>query len=140
MNTRFHAFIIIITLLLACSHNIKTDDFLIKITIPIQTLQEISKEEIKNIFYKTFNKNPYSSNLIEIVIFSYSSGKEIFFFPSNKNSKIKSAIQKGSIEAILKIKHQGELKDIYFIKANGKSMVEMIENLTIEARKVVLSR
>ena len=120
----------------ACSHNINIKDYSIKISTPIHRDKGISREEVETLFFKIFKKNSYSPNLIEIVIYSYSSGKEIFFYSGNKNSNINSDVQTGSMEALVKIKQQGKLINIYFIKAKGKSKIEIIENLAKEVEKL----
>ena len=80
---------------------------------------------------------PSDGNDIEVLILSYSSGKEIFTLSNSAQERITVKQTSGSIEALIKIREDHILKDVFFIKASGKSKEEIIGNLITELKRTI---
>lgn len=121
----------------SCISNIHDDDSSNKVIIYLYNEEGIKKSEVEKIFSKLFRKDNGSTNIIEIVIYGYSSGKMIFQYSGNKSDEIKRDLYHGVIEALVKIKKRGELEKIYFLEASGKSKKDIIENLAIKTKMLL---
>lgn len=80
---------------------------------------------------------PSDGNEIEVLILSYSSGKEIFTLSNSSHETITVRRTSGSIEALIKIREDHVLKDVFFLKASGRSKGEIIGNLIQELRRTL---
>jgi len=78
---------------------------------------------------------PSDGNNIEVLILSYSSGKEIFTLSNSSRETITVRRTSGSIEALIKIREDYRLKDVFFLKASGRSKGEIIGNFITELRR-----
>ncbi|MDY6935163.1 MAG: hypothetical protein SVZ03_13195 [Spirochaetota bacterium] len=132
-----NALIFVIILLTSCKHNIRLDNYTLGVFVPLKTHKKIGKKEIEDIFHTQFKFNRDGSNLLELVIYGYCSGKETFVFSGDTDNNITRDIQKGSIEALLKIKREGKLEKIFFLKASGSDQEELIDNLVLETKKIL---
>jgi hypothetical protein len=80
---------------------------------------------------------PSNGNDIEVLILSYSSGKEIFTLSNSSQERITVRRTSGSIEALIKIREDHILKDVYFLKASGRSKGEIIGNFITELKRTL---
>ena len=74
---------------------------------------------------------------VELLIVSYTSGKEIFSLSDKSNDSIKVNRTSGSIEAMIKIRALNRIKKVYFIQATGRTKDEIIDNLVEKIKEVL---
>lgn len=120
---------IILILPLACKHNIRNYSVPSSFKISVPAEIPLNKINISKQLQKRFNLHRKQKKLFaEIVILSYSSGKEIFSYSEKKSKNVEVKTLNGSIEAMIKIRDNDLLKEILFIKAVGSSKEEIINN------------
>lgn len=125
-------------LFLACMHVQKPEGKAFRISLSIREGINISHEEALQIFNKYLKDTPGSQNSIEIKIFSYSSGKETFFYSKEtEKDTIQRNTYRGSISALLKIKIDERLVSAKFVNTRGGSKPELIEKIAIKIKKIV---
>jgi hypothetical protein len=108
----------------------------IKISVP--SGMPIKEKELVQILKSKLgpegNTKEYS---VELIIVSYTLGKEIFSLSDSSNDTIKVDRTRGSIEAMIKIRVLNRIKQVYFVQATGRTKDEIIDNL-VERLKEVL--
>jgi hypothetical protein len=127
----------LLLLMLSCMPNVKHTLFPpIKISVP--SGMPIKEKELVQILKSKLgpegNTKEYS---VELIIVSYTSGKEIFSLSDSSNDTIKVDRTRGSIEAMIKIRVLNRIKQVYFVQATGRTKDEIIDNL-VERLKEVL--
>ena len=127
----------LISFLISCGHNQKINPNQYHYQISIPNGIGIEEDETINIFSKFLKQSPRSRYAVEIVIYSYSSGKETFFYSKNTNGNIRKDTQEGSIGALMKIKEKNNLLHTHFLKAAGNSKDELIKKIAVEAREIL---
>ena len=127
----------LLILMLSCMPNVKNTLFPpIKILVPSD--MPIKEKELMQILKSKLgpeeNTNKYS---VELIIVSYTSGKEIFSLSDSSNDTIKVDRTSGSIEAMIKIRVLNRIKQVYFVQATGRTKDEIIDNLVGKLKEVL---
>ncbi len=127
----------LIILMLSCMPNVKTTPFPpIKISVPsdISIKEKQLVQLLKSKLVPEENTKKYS---VELIIVSYTSGKEIFSLSDRSNDTIKVDRTRGSIEAMIKIRVLNRIKQVYFVQATGRTKDEIIDNLVGKLKEVL---
>lgn len=125
--------------IISCSRNLRSDDANYCFLVSVEEELGIEKDKVEAAFSKFIEQNSEGKYLVEIVIYGYSSGKETFFYSENGGNVLMDT-KKGSIEALVKVKQDMKIKDIYFLKAIGNAKDEIIESLALEAKRILFER
>ena len=72
--------------------------------------------------------------MADIVIYNYSSGKEIFRFTDKSKDDVEILPGKGVMESVVKIKRGGKTELVMFFKSEGDSRGEIISGMAREIR------
>lgn len=112
-----------------CAKNYKSGNCVYNYTISIGNNISIDKVEADVAFLPVLRQDPDSRISVEIVIFSYSSGKELFSYSEDNPGDILSSTQTGKIEALVKIKQDNKLVKVLFINAAGNSKKDILHKL-----------
>ena len=129
----------------SCAVNYKYKDCTYNYSVRIGDHIAIGEAELLEAVSSALKYNKASEHKIEIIIFGYSSGKEVFSYsqgssvenPQDGIDDIEIGIHPGRLEALVKIKIKDELKDAVFIKTTGKTREELIQKLIIEIRNLL---
>jgi hypothetical protein len=129
--------IVLVFSLLSCGRNYKSDNCVSNYTISVAGNIVLNKEEVSAALSSVLKENIGNPFSIEIIIFGYSSGKEVFsFFDNNQeNNNIKTYA--GNISALVKIKHENTLQKVLFLNANGNGKEEILRELAREIGRAV---
>ncbi len=127
------ALIIISSLFLSpsCVHNRKAINNY-SLVLAVREGLGVSRAEADDIFRQYFKSGDGGDSAVEVIIFSYSSGKESFFYSGDSGEGIKSDTDDGSIEALVKIRERGKIVGAEFFKARGRSREELLKNIAAE--------
>lgn len=136
---KFKVFVLMILSLyfMSCAKNYKSGNCIYNYTISIGNNISIDKAEADSAFLPVLRQNPDSRLSVEIVIFSFSSGKELFSYSEDKPGDILSSTQIGKIEALVKIKQDNNLVKVLFINATGNSKKDVLHKLAIASREAL---
>jgi hypothetical protein len=122
---------------LTCVRNYRSDNCSYNFTINAGNNPAIDKAEIENAISSVFAINQSSTIAVEIIIYSQSSGKEIFSYSDDKQNEITTKSRPGEIEALIKIKNNSILKSVFFIKAEGNYKKEMFQKLAAKLHSTI---
>jgi ribosome biogenesis protein Nip4 len=92
----------------------------------------VTQAEVYDVFRQHFKSGTEGNDIIEVTIFSYSSGKESFFYSNDTGDNITRNTDDGSIEALIKVRENNRLVDAVFFKAEGRSKEELINKIAAE--------
>jgi len=129
--------IIIFLFLLSCGRNYRSDTCTCNYVVSVPANIVLKKEEVDAAISGVLKKNRTDILSIEIVIFGYTSGKEVFSFPGNTREDTSVRTYEGNIKALLKIKRQDALAEVLFLKAVGNGKEEILRGLAGEIRRVI---
>lgn len=138
--TKYPLYYIIHSLLIltvTCMPQVK-DMSLPTITISVPPGMPIKEKEMVQILERKLGPlNNTKKYRVELLIVSYTSGKEIFSLSDKSNDDIKVNRTRGSIEAMIKIRVLNKIKKVHFIRATGRTKDEIIENLLGKIKEVL---
>lgn len=127
--------LLIITL--ACSPRVKDMSFP-KITISIPPGMPIKEKEMVQILERKLGPpNNTKKYRVELLIVSYTSGKEIFSLSDKSNDDVTVNRTRGSIEAMIKIRALNKIQKVHFIRATGRTKDEITDNLIGKIKEVL---
>jgi hypothetical protein len=127
---------------ISCAMNYRTSDCSFNYSVHTADHIAIGEGELLESVSSVLKFNRASRYKIEIVLFGYSSGKEVFSYSGDSSSGDSSddmgtGIYPGRLEALVKIREGDKLKEAVFIKATGKTRDELIKNLAGEIRRLL---
>jgi hypothetical protein len=127
----------LLIVIVACMPQVKDMSFP-PITISVPPDMPIKEKELVQILESKLGslKNTIKYP-VELLIVSYTSGKEIFSLSDESNDNIKVNRTRGSIEAMIKIRVLNRIKKVYFIQATGRTKDEIIDNLVGKIKEVL---
>jgi hypothetical protein len=131
--SRFYISIIIIAVIfLSCNKNILSPAAPVHLEITISDNISLKQDEIAQILNEKIEHIKIPGDLrIELLVYSYSSGKEIFSYSGKNPNSIENTVSIGYIKCMIKTKSKGErLEDVKFIETVGYSKDEMIQKLS----------
>lgn len=130
---RFYLFTLFISalLILSCHHNRKAVNNY-RLVLIVREGLGVTRAEVQDVFTQYLKSATDGNDIIEVTIFSYSSGKETFFYSGNAGDNVKTNTDDGSIEALIKIREDGRLVDTAFLKARGRSKDELLKKISTE--------
>ena len=99
-----------ITFFLSCGRNINSCSSYYRLQISLKENIGIKNEEVEAVFFRLIKQNPESRCLAQIIIYSYSTSKDRFFYSENDINNVRVDSQKGNIEALLKINNESGIK------------------------------
>lgn len=138
--TKYPLYYIVHSLLIltvTCMPRVK-DISLPTITISVPPGMPIKEKEMVQILERKLGPlNNTKKYRVELLIVSYTSGKEIFSLSDKSNDDIKVNRTRGSIEAMIKIRVLNKIKKVHFIRATGRTKDEIIENLLGKIKEVL---
>ena len=106
-----------------------------KIICKIPEYINIKEDEIYS-HLKDFHLDPSSSLLLEITIYSYSTGLESISISDNED--IKNVVEPGKIRGLVKVTDANKIVRADFIDASGNSKEEMILSFIDKIRVKIL--
>lgn len=122
--------VIIVIIVLSCSENIKRINCKFTYSVRLRNGIAIDKNEFRNALASVLKQNSDSQYSIEIIVFGYSSGKEEYSYSETDKEKISTKTHPGSLEVLLKIRHNNILEKALFINSYGNTLKKNIENLS----------
>jgi hypothetical protein len=125
---------LVILAILSCATGYKSGNCIYSYTIIIGENININKSEAENLVFSVLGKSAENGFSAEILFFGFSLGKELFSYSAGNPDNPKFQIYPGRAEILVKIKHNGELKRVFFIKAEGSNRQEIMENLSAGLR------
>ncbi len=130
--------IIILALsIVSCGRNYKPDYCACNFTVRVPENIFLNKDEVYAAISQVLKENGESRFSAEIIILSYSSGKEVFSLPEDNPENPKIKTYSGNISALLKIKQGKVLQKVLFLKAGGNSREEILKGLAKGIEKTV---
>ncbi len=123
--------------MISCTKNYKFNNCSINFSVSIGNNLAIDKTEVESAVSSVFNYRQADNNSVEIVIYGNSSGKEIFSYSGDEQKEIQLKTQPGRIEALIKVKIDNQLKDVFFIEASGNSREEILKQLAVKLRQTL---
>ena len=135
------SFIIIIIALVAfsCGRNLDHGKCPCDYSVSIKGKWDITREEVFSAVSSQLQQIQDRRNKVEIIIYSYSRGKEVFSYSDNIPDEIKIKSYSGSIKALVKVRKDGKLDNVYFLSSEGDSKESVIDNLAKEIQKTICS-
>ncbi len=106
-------------------------------TISIGENINIDKSEAESLVSSVLKQNNESTISAEILIFGYSMGKELFSYSSDNSDNLNIETYPGRMDVLVKIKHNSNLKEVFFIKAKGNNKLEIMQKFAAELRKIL---
>jgi hypothetical protein len=128
MNKTFSITIAACLLTLCCGRNIRLDSCSFNIIITSPDDVRIDLNIIKSAFNKKFAQTGRDC-LIEVSIYKYSSGKEIYRYSGKNGEEVTVHNEKAYIEAMVRAIRKTETIDIKFIRGSGNSRESAIDDL-----------
>jgi hypothetical protein len=121
--------------LLSCYNDYKSSDgaFNYSVSIGGEDLS-ITQAQATEAVASVLRQRKDSPYFLDIVIYYYSSGKEIFSY-SGTEAKPLEHLKAGRIDALVKIKVKNELKEAVIVSATGNSKDEILKNFKDEIKK-----
>ena len=107
-------------------------DFRISVTIP-QSIGVSESEVRANIANSRVNNG--SSHLLEITIFYFNAGTEVFSYTGKDNFSY--ATKNGSMRALLRFKSGNKLGKVFFLEADGGSKKEILERFGMKLNQLL---
>ncbi|MBN2401118.1 MAG: hypothetical protein JXN64_01840 [Spirochaetes bacterium] len=130
--------IVLMVSIISCGRNHKSDNCGCCYSVSVEGHWSISKEEISKAVSSVLKQNETSRYSVEITVFGYSSGKEVFYyFKDNSPDDIKIKTYSGNINALVKIKKQKILRKVIFLNAEGNSKEEILQALAKELQRAI---
>lgn len=129
--------IIFAILVISCGRIYKYDNCIYNYAVSVAPNIGITEGEAVAAISSVLKQNITDRYLIEIVIFSYSSGKEVFSYPENNPDKMDIKTFSGNISALVKIKQEKSLQSVIFLKAEGNGKEEILRGLAKEIQRAV---
>lgn len=125
--------VVLILIPLSCIHNSReTDcDYRFIVTIPEEISIEKSEMESATGYQKEGGK------VAEIVVYSFSTGREVFSYSKDSGDDVRQVAYKGSMEVLVKTKENGIIKEIYFLKSEGDSRAELIKDIISKVKSIL---
>ena len=109
-----------------------------KITISIPPGMPIKEKEMVQILERKLGPpNNTKKYRVELLIVSYTSGKEIFSLSDKSNDDVTVNRTRGSIEAMIKIRALNKIQKVHFIRATGRTKDEITDNLVGKIKEVL---
>lgn len=112
-----------------CCASVRPGDYSYRVVIT-KAGNEDERQELERQLLKRLRSDSNSSNIIEIIICNISSVKEVFYYTDGNANDIKTNYMEGTIEALVKVKINYRLYNVYSIEAEGNNREEMIRNLS----------
>jgi hypothetical protein len=129
--------IILAVLAISCGRNYKFDNCMCNYAVSVAPNIGITEREAIAAVSSVLKETNSGRYLIEIVIFSYSSGKEVFSYPENNPDKMNIKTFSGNISALLKFKQEKVLQKVIFLEAEGNGKEEILRGLAKEIQRAV---
>lgn len=128
--------LIVEPIFLSCIHNNREGncDYSFIITIPEEI--SIEKSEVDSAF-RGLNQEESSESVAEIIIYSFSSGKEVFSYSKDGEDGVNRFTYKGSMEVLLKTREGGTIKEVYFLKSEGDNKAELIDSIVAKVKLIL---
>lgn len=123
-----------VVILSGCAKNIKNYSDL---DVIINSDLNLSSEAVKKLIKVKLNRQK-GVGTIEIVIYSYSTGAEIIEY--NEKEGFRQYCTKGKINAMIKFKRSGRVRDVKFTSASGQTSDKIIKKLTDNINLIINSR
>ncbi len=114
----------------------KSNDCLFNYTVTVGNNISIDKSEVETAISSVLKQRESPPSDLEIIIFSNSSGKEVYSYSGNEKEVIMKA-QSGEIEALVKIRLNNRLQDTLFLKASGSNRKEILQKLALKLREAL---
>ena len=95
------------------------------------------KEMVQILERKLGPPNNTKKYRVELLIVSYTSGKEIFSLSDKSNDDVTVNRTRGSIEAMIKIRALNTIHKVHFIRATGRTKDEITDNLVGKIKEVL---
>jgi hypothetical protein len=134
---REHAFIFLLVFFTACMGNYRAHDCAYNYSVSVNGSVDIDKGGIESAISSVLRRAPESPVHIEIIIFGYSSGKEVFSYSGDSPEDVLIDKQAGRLNALIKIRRDRVLVDAVFIRVNGNSEEELTRKLADGIRKAL---
>jgi len=122
----------------SCCKNIKSNAFQFNVIIPIKEDIGVDKDKLKSLLTSKVGGGCKSPDLVvELIIYSFSSGKEIFSVSKKNPDLIKKSMLKGYVKALIKIKMDGKLMKIHFLKITERNKDNIIKILIYQTEQIL---
>ena len=129
--------IIIVLVTFSCGRNIVHDKCSCNYSISVEGNWDISSEEIYETVSSVLRQSEDSGCRVDIVIYSYSRGKEVFSYPDSSADDINIKSYSGRVDALLKVRKDGKLGKVYFVSSEGDSKELLFNNLAKEIQRTI---
>jgi hypothetical protein len=129
--------ILLFSLLTMCGRNYISDSCTYNYSVFIAENINIGKSEAVAAVASVLNHSRESLYTVEIIIFGYSSGKEVFSYLEDKQEDVHIKSYSGRINVLLKIKQDNKLERAIFLNSAGNSKEELLHGLSKELRKAL---
>jgi hypothetical protein len=121
----------------SCGRNYRSDNCVCNYSVSIAGNMGINEGEVFAAVSSVLKRSQSNQYVIEIIIFSYSSGKEVFSYLEDNPDNIKIKTYSGNINALVKIKQEKSLQKVFFLRAEGNGEEEIILGLAKEIQRTV---
>jgi hypothetical protein len=129
--------IILAFLLISCGRNYKLDNCICNYTVSVADNIVLNKEDVSAALSPVLKESGENSFSVEIIIFGYSSWKEVFSYSGNTPEDTNVKTYAGNISALVKIKEKKTLQKVLFLIANGNGKEEILQELAKEIQRAV---
>ena len=126
--------IIILSICLAsCFNNYKSGKCAFEYSVSVGENLSISQADVETAVSSVMKKEAAEFG-IDILIFGYSAGKEVFSYTGSED-KPAAKLFPGKIDSVVKIKVKNEIKKTVFISASGNNKDEILSAFALKLRK-----
>ena len=134
MKIFFLLIVFLLPVIFSCAGGIQSATYC-KPVVYIPEWLGIENGELEAVFENSCCKCAEKKNP-EIVVYNYSPGKEVFSLSDNLPGVSRVALT-GTIEVLVKIRHNEELSEVYFLSSRGSSKDDLLKKIVLEINRAL---